>query len=84
MIREVAYDWKVKSKKGWENQGREGEHVTPVLSPINYCRCSLEQALNLKTICEGQLPSVKEYNFMNVKHAVAEKDSVFPIWINKE
>lgn len=37
-------------------------------------------------ICEGQLPGVKERNFMNVKHAVAEKDRVClatGLWINK-
>lgn len=27
-------------------------------------------------ICEGQLPGVKECNFMNVKHGVAGKDTL--------
>ena len=37
-------------------------------------------------ICEGQFPSVQEYNFMNVKRAVAGKDLIClatPLWINK-
>lgn len=95
MIREVVCDWELNPKKAWENQRGQGEQATPssilwyltiVLSRHQTnCFSGTIQQQKDHVISEGQLSGVKEDNFMNVKHTVADKDCVClatPLWIN--